>query len=193
MSHRLFVALRPPEPVRAALLAVMAGVREARWQTDNQLHLTLAFIGEVDRHALATATDALATIQRPAMPLVLDGIGSFATAPRGRISGLWAGVRGPSAPAPASRQQDPLPALAATVRQTLVRHGLPVDGRRFLPHLTLARFGRAGASADSLRRWLATTRLPPLRWQADSFHLVESFPGAGGSHYEIVASFRLAD
>lgn len=193
MSHRLFVALRPPAPVRAALLAVMAGVRDARWQTDNQLHLTLAFIGAVDGHGLETAIEALAEIRQPALPLQLDGIGSFDTAPRRRTAALWAGVRGPLAPAPATRQQDALPALAAAVRQSLLRRGLPVDGRRFAPHLTLARFGREGASADSLRRWIATTRLPPLTWTAASFHLMESFLGAGGAHYEIVASFRLGD
>src|SRR3546814_1235738 len=48
--HRLFVAIRPPSAIRKALLSIMGGVEGARWQSDDQLHLTLRFIGEVDRH-----------------------------------------------------------------------------------------------------------------------------------------------
>ena len=47
--HRLFVALRPPPAVRAALAATMDGVPRARWQDDEQIHLTIRYIGEVDR------------------------------------------------------------------------------------------------------------------------------------------------
>ena len=48
--HRLFVAIRPPRADPRALLGLMGGVRGARWQSEDQLHLTLRFIGEVDRH-----------------------------------------------------------------------------------------------------------------------------------------------
>ena len=48
--HRLFVALRPPAVVRQQLLAAMQGVPGARWQDDDQLHLTVRFVGDVDRH-----------------------------------------------------------------------------------------------------------------------------------------------
>jgi len=46
--HRLFVAIRPPAPVRDLLLDTMDGVPVLRWQDDDQLHLTLRFIGEVE-------------------------------------------------------------------------------------------------------------------------------------------------
>ena len=64
--HRLFVAIRPPRAVRQRLLAIMGGVRGARWQSDDQLHLTLRFIGEVDRHLgddihAATASEVMDT------------------------------------------------------------------------------------------------------------------------------------
>src|SRR3546814_5436540 len=39
--HRLFVAIRPPSAIRKALLSIMGGVEGARWQSDDQLHLTL--------------------------------------------------------------------------------------------------------------------------------------------------------
>ena len=46
---RLFVAIRPPRAVREVLLDAMGGIEGARWQDEDQLHLTLAFVGEVDR------------------------------------------------------------------------------------------------------------------------------------------------
>src|SRR3546814_13338186 len=89
--HRLFVAIRPPRPVRELLLDVMGGVRGARWQSDDQLHLTLRFIGEVDRHLAEDLHAALGAIHHPRFEIALSGIGSFER--RGQPETLWAGVR----------------------------------------------------------------------------------------------------
>ena len=43
--HRLFLAIRPPDPIIDLLLDTMEGLPELRWQQDEQLHLTLRFIG----------------------------------------------------------------------------------------------------------------------------------------------------
>ena len=88
--HRLFVALRPPAALRARLIAAMGGIPGARWQRDDQLHLTLRFIGEVDRHAGEDIAAALGAIHFPRFALALDGIGQFDR--KGRIDSLWAGV-----------------------------------------------------------------------------------------------------
>ncbi|MBC7522650.1 MAG: RNA 2',3'-cyclic phosphodiesterase, partial [Sandarakinorhabdus sp.] len=119
--HRLFVALELPVPVRAALLAIMGGVAGARWQTDEQLHLTLRFIGEVDRHVADDIAAALATVNVAAFDLVLGDIGSFDH--RGRTDTLWAGVAPGAAVA----------ALAARVDSALARVGLPPETRAFVP------------------------------------------------------------
>ena len=47
--HRLFVAIRPPEPIRDLLVDAMDDSPDFRWQQDEQLHLTLRFVGEVER------------------------------------------------------------------------------------------------------------------------------------------------
>ena len=59
---RLFVGLDLPESIKAALLASMGGVANARWQTAEQFHLTLRFIGEVDRHQAADIAAALGRV-----------------------------------------------------------------------------------------------------------------------------------
>lgn len=178
---RLFAALRPPPEIREALRARMGGVEGARWQTDNQLHLTLAFIGEVDRHGLEAATEALADIHRPPLDLRLAQPGSFDSHKPGRTSALWVGV------SPADAIAD----LAAQIRNSLRRAGLETESRRFVPHITLARFSAAGAPREALRPWLNSTHIPPLHWRVESFHLVESHMGNGGSHYTPIASYHL--
>ncbi|MBL0915966.1 MAG: RNA 2',3'-cyclic phosphodiesterase, partial [Sphingopyxis sp.] len=64
-THRLFVALRPPHSIRLALIAAMHGISGARWQDDEQLHLTLRFIGEVDHHRAADIAAALGSPYAP--------------------------------------------------------------------------------------------------------------------------------
>ena len=65
--HRLFVAIRPPAEIRRALTALMGGVAGARWQDDDQLHLTLRFIGEVDHHRAEDIAAALGGLHASAV------------------------------------------------------------------------------------------------------------------------------
>jgi len=73
--HRLFVAIRPPQPIRQALLSLMGSVANARWQNDEQLHLTLRFIGEVDRHQAEDIAAILGSVHHPALEIGLEQVG----------------------------------------------------------------------------------------------------------------------
>src|SRR3546814_11542892 len=75
--HRLFVALRPPPDIRALLIAAMGGVRAARWQNDEQLHLTLRFIGEVDRPIAEDVVAALGRVHAPPITAAIAPVGPF--------------------------------------------------------------------------------------------------------------------
>ena len=88
--HRLFVALRPPLSVRTLLCGMMEGVADARWQTDDQIHITLRFIGEVDSRVAEDIGLALESVHHPPFEIALDGIGTFDR--KGRIDTLWAGL-----------------------------------------------------------------------------------------------------
>lgn len=181
MSHRLFIALRPPPKVREALLPLMSGVEGARWLNDNQLHLTLAFLGEVDRHGVDAAVQAMETVHAPELDLNLGQLGSFDATGPGKTSALWIGVE------PA----DPLIELATSFRTACRRAGLAPDARKFIPHITLARFGSAGAGREDIRPWLETAALPAIKWRNSAFHLVESHLGQSGPHYDPIATFEL--
>lgn len=175
--HRLFVAIRPPGAVRNQLLGIMGGVPGARWQRDDQLHLTLRFIGEVDAHRADDAAAALGSVRGKPFAIALDGIGSFER--KGRRDALWAGVT----------PHGELQALHKRVDQALVRAGLPPEGRAYLPHITLARFGRTGGAIDgfaSLHGGLASAP-----FEVTHFALFESTLGGEGAHYAMVERYSL--
>src|ERR671913_118115 len=88
--HRLFVAIRPPETIREQLLDLMEGVPDLRWQQDEQLHLTLRFIGEVERPIANDIAAELVRVHLDRFALSLEGVGQFE---KHRHGALWAGVR----------------------------------------------------------------------------------------------------
>lgn len=134
--YRLFVAIRPPAAIRSHLLDLMGGIGGARWQDDDQLHLTLRFIGEVDRNVARDVDAALAGIHHPAFDIAIHGAGLFDR--RGAPETLWAGIT----------PHEPVRALHNKVDQAMARVGLPPDRRAFHPHITLARLKRGVGPVD---------------------------------------------
>lgn len=178
---RLFLALIPPPAIRASLAARMHGLGGARWQSDAQLHLTARFIGDADRHAADSLLLALRAERFAAIETRLDGFGWFDR--RGRVDVLWAGL------AP----RDPLAALHARLDRLCVRCGFDAEGRKYVPHITLARFARSVAPDPSqVLSWVAAQ--PPLPGDAftfDALVLMQSHMGRDGSVYEPVANFAM--
>jgi RNA 2',3'-cyclic 3'-phosphodiesterase len=173
--HRLFVAIRPPEAVRDLLLDTMEGIPSLRWQEDEQLHLTLRFIGEVERPLAEDLAAALATLRFAPFDIHIAGVGRFDHHKRGA---LWAGVE----------PRAPLAALAAKVERICVGVGLPPERRAYHPHITLARWGRgAGSSLDPFLSTYAALRSDDF--SVDTVTLYESRLGRDGAHYEAVADF----
>lgn len=176
-THRLFVALRPPRPVRDRLRAAMHGISAARWQDDDQLHLTLRFIGEVDRHRAEDIAAALGALHAPAITARIAGVGMFER--KGWPHTVWAGVE----PAAA------LAGLHHKVDQLLARVGVPSEMRAFVPHITLARLNR---SAGPVAPFLAQhSDLAGSTFVFTHVILYESEMGHGGSRYHPVARYPL--
>ena len=172
--HRLFVAIRPPETFREILLDLMEGVPDLRWQQDEQLHLTLRFIGEVERPMAEDIAAELGRIRFEPFTLALSGVGKFE---KHRHGTLWAGV------AP----KDPLKALNAKVERACQSAGLEPERRAYHPHITLARWkGRAAGLERFVERHASLTSEP---WDVDEFILYESRLGREGAHYEAVERY----
>ena len=176
--HRLFVAVRPPASIRTQLLDLMESVHGVRWQDEEQLHLTLRFVGEVDRHQAEDIAAALGSIHFPRFDIALAGIGSFDR--RSQATHLWAGV------AP----HEPLKALHNKVDQALARVGVEPDRRAYLPHITLARLTRLSGPIDGLLRTAASLTSPPFAVEA--FCLYESELSPAGATYSVIERYQLA-
>lgn len=175
--HRLFVAVRPPEAIRELLLDAMDESPDFRWQSDEQLHLTLKFIGEVDRPVADDVADVLSRVRSTSFDLRVAGIGSFDQRNGGA---MWAGVE----------PKDPVAALAAKVDRACLSAGVALERRAFHPHITLARWsGRRGREvAEVLDR---TRGLASDPFAVTAFSLFESQLSRHGAHYEEVATYPL--
>lgn len=175
--HRLFVAIRPPEEVRDLLIDAMDDSPALRWVGDEQLHLTLRFIGEVERPMANDIAAALERIRSPAFELSIIGVGKFEQRNGGAV---WAGVQ----------PKEPVVALAAKVERAIQRVGLEAEHRSFMPHVTLARWNRRNAETveSFLRR---NSDLRSDRFHVDRFVLFESRLNRHGAHYEEIAEFPL--
>jgi 2'-5' RNA ligase len=176
--HRLFVAIRPPEHIVDLLIDAMDDSADFRWQDDEQLHLTLRFIGEVERPVANDLAFALGSVRAEPFALRIKGVGRFEQ----RNSGaLWAGVE-PKAP---------LASLAAKVERRCLTVGLDPERRAFHPHITLARW--KGRRTREVESFLAAKQgLSSEPFEVDAFSLFESRLSRHGAHYQEVAVYPLA-
>ena len=174
---RLFVAIRPPRAIRDLLLGAMGGISGARWQDDDQLHITLRFIGEVDRRQAEDIDAAMRSVRHSRFEVRLSGVGSFEK--RGQPSAVWAGLTPPA----------PLATLHKKIDQALVRAGLQPERRAYLPHVTLARLGRTAGPIGGFLEQAGDLASPPFT--VDSFALYESDLTAEAAVYSIVERYPL--
>lgn len=170
--HRLFVAIDLPESVRSRLGEMSCGVPGARWVDPSMMHLTLRFIGEVDSAVFGDIGNALDEVAFTPFPMALSGVGFFP--PRGKPRVLWIGVE----------KNQALLQFQKRVESVLVRCGLEPEGRKFAPHITLARLNNsppAKVGAFLSRNGLYMSE----RFQVDSFSLYSSVLGKNGvKHFE---------
>lgn len=166
---RLFAALPIPDAIARQFMLLQGGVPGARWQSREQLHLTLRFIGEVDGRDVRAIDDALAGIDAPAFPLQFHGVGQFGNK---QPHTLWA----------AARPNEMLDHLARKVDAAIRRVGQPQDAHKFMPHVTLARLSHP--PLDKVREWLVEHALSTsAEFTVDAFCLYSSKLTSDGSVY----------
>jgi 2'-5' RNA ligase len=169
---RLFVAIAPPPAVLDELDDLVEPWRarrlDLRWTSREAWHVTLAFLGQVDEAAVARLMPRLerAARRHHQVRLAFAGAGAFPAATRANV--LWSGLSG---------DRKALGRLAESVAAGASRAGAPPPdkGRRFQPHLTLARC-RNPAGVTELVAALDGFQGQP--WTADCLHLVRSRLGA---------------
>jgi 2'-5' RNA ligase len=174
---RLFVALSIPDTVAHQFMLLQGGVPGARWQSREQLHLTLRFIGEVDGRDARAIDDALAGIDAPAFDMQLHGVGQFGNK---QPHTLWA----------AGRKHEMLDHLQRKVDTAIRRVGQPQDAHKFTPHITLARLRHS--ELEKVREWLIAHALfTSDEFPVDAFCLYSSKLTSDGSIYRVEQEYPL--
>jgi len=167
---RLFFAVWP-DASAAASLATLSGevvqVCGGRPVPSGKMHLTLAFLGEVEAGRMAAAADC-ARLPARRFRLDFDRIGSFR---RARVA--WAGSSSPA------RE---LLELQKQLAERLSACGFELEDREYTPHVTLAR---------RIQKALPAAAIAAIAWRADALTLVRSEAGTG--RYTVVERWELGD
>ena len=169
---RLFFALWPDDAVRAALVewsTALERVCRGRPTRPRNLHLTLAFLGDVAQARLEELKGVAAGVTARRFELVVDQPGYWK---HNRIA--WAGA----GEVPAG-----LVEMVEELRAALRAAGFRFDEKPFVAHATLLR----KASPAPL------PALPPIVWRGNGFALVRSVPGPNGSDYAVAGEWRVVE
>lgn len=156
-TFRTFIAIELPAGVRARVAQHIATLRHelpdarASWSREDNLHLTLKFLGDVSVADIPRASDAVASATKSvsSFELTFSGCGTFP--PHGRPSVLWLGT-----------QASGLPILHAAIENGLADAGFPRESRPFRPHLTIARL-RQSQGARQLAELHKSLGFPPIQ------------------------------
>ena len=170
-TQRLFFALWPDARMRTELAQAAQRMHRAvagRCARDDSLHLTLAFLGDVDLEYLPRLLAPPAVVLTPAFLLTLDQWGCWS---RNGIG--W------SAP---SRPHDSLRELAENLEAWLRSAGFDLERRTFMPHVTLVRKAQCAPLPDAMA---------PIAWRVSEFVLIHSQLQPGGSRYRTLATWPL--
>ncbi len=154
------------------------GLPGARWTRDENFHLTLRFIGDVDEGVADDVDGALMEIDAPPFDISIAGIGYFGKAKAARA--VWAGVE----------TNEPLIRLQQKIESAMQRIGLAAEERKYTPHITLARL--KGTPQGRLESFVADHgdfAAGPVR--VDAFTLYSSFLSSSGAIYTPEVAYPL--
>ena len=174
---RLFTGLEIPAEVGQTLSNLRGGLPGARWIDPENYHVTLRFIGDIDGVSANEIASMLFRVDRKPFEVKVQGLTSF-------------GGRKPRAVVATIAPSKPLMELQAELERMMQRIGLDPEGRKFTPHVTLARLYDASdrdvADYLSLRGYF-----PSKVFTAERFVLFSSRASTGGGPYVVEDSYEL--
>ncbi len=162
MTKRLFVAIDPPESTRKFLAGLDPYIRGVRWTDVEQMHLTLAFFGDVPDAVDLALREKLSAIQFGAFFLPITDVGTFP--PKGLPKIIWIGV---------GSGHPHLFQIHKRVQEAALAAGIEPELRPWHPHLTIARC--RDVAPQSIRKFLQSNAdLDAGMIRVEAFHLYSS-------------------
>lgn len=175
---RLFAGLEIPPEIGQALSSLRGGLPGARWIDPANYHVTLRFIGDIDDRLAHEISFVLAGVKRRPVEVAVSGLASF-------------GGRKPRAVIAAITPSQPLVELQSEIERLIQRVGVEPEGRKFTPHVTLARL--RDATNRDVADYLAVRGYFPTRaFTAPRFVLFSSRASTGGGPYLVEDAYALA-
>jgi 2'-5' RNA ligase len=172
-SKRLFVGLELPASCKATLFGLDPFLSGLRWLPEEQLHLTLAFLGQVEASVETRLRQALGNVRVPPFFLPLRGVGVFNS--RRRPSVVWVGV---------GKGHPHLFALHRRIQDAVLQVGLEADLKTFHPHVTIGRGN--GISEQTLQPFLRSHAESEFGlFNVTGFELYSSVLAAGGATHRV--------
>jgi RNA 2',3'-cyclic 3'-phosphodiesterase len=173
---RLFTGVEIPPDVAQALSMLRGGLPGARWIDPENYHVTLRFIGDVDDEIAQEVDSLLGRVRRGPFELRIQGLNSFGSKkPRAVVAAV--------APSPSLMEAQ------AEQERMMQRIGLEPEGRKYTPHVTLARL--RDASHRDVAEYLSSRHFPSVVFPVSRFVLFSSRASVGGGPYVVEASYPL--
>ena len=183
---RTFIAFELPEKIRSFISSIQEDLKsnrlDARWVQPKNIHLTLKFLGNInkaDTQKVGAAIFKSAADYAP-ISLAAKGIGAFPGINRPRV--LWIGIRG---------QTDVLIQLQKSLDDKLEKIGFPTENRPFKGHLTLARVKGQINQAKLINAIKKYGEFEPKSFLADNIILFKSDLKSTGAVYTKLISVSL--
>ena len=174
---RLFTGVEIPSDIGQALSSLRGGLPGARWIDPENYHMTLRFIGDVDDTTAHEVASMLGRVKRGAFDLHMQGLTSFGgKKPRAVVASV----------SPAQALLD----VQAEQERLMQRIGLEPEGRKFTPHVTLARL-RESSSHDVAEYLSSRGYFRTSPFKVERFVLFSSRASVGGGPYVVEASYPL--
>ncbi|HZT27345.1 MAG TPA: RNA 2',3'-cyclic phosphodiesterase [Pseudolabrys sp.] len=175
---RLFTGVEIPSDIAQALATLRGGLPGARWVDPENYHVTLRFIGDVDDITAHEVADMLARVKRGPFDLHMQGLTSFGgRKPRAVVANV----------APTQALYD----VQAEQERLMQRIGLEPEGRKYIPHVTLARL-RESSSTQVAAYLAARGYFRTSSFKVSRFVLFSSRASVGGGPYVVEASYPLS-
>lgn len=175
---RLFTGLEIPPDIGQSLALLRGGLPGARWIDPENYHVTLRFIGDIDGAIANEIAWTLERVNRKPFEVALQGLSSF-------------GGKKPRAVVASVVPSRPLMELQAELERMMQRFGLDPEGRKFIPHVTLARL--RDASNRDVADYLSLRGYFPTRsFTASRFVLFSSRASVGGGPYVVEDAYALS-
>lgn len=174
---RLFTGLKIPKQLAAQLSLLRGGISGARWIEPEDYHITLGFMGDIDPATADEVVLGLETLHASSISLQVCGLDSFG---HKKSRAIFARIEA----------NDVLAQLQKSHENLLRNIGIPMQARKYVPHITLARTSQANPT-DVLKFLSANSGFTSELFQISQFTLFSARESVGGGPYHSEAVFDL--